>query len=156
VQDWIAEVASRFRHVRFVVDVHQLLYIVQQYESRFEIERFDFQGGAGNHRLAVNLRQLITQKQIAWYPGCGAIAPVRSGAAGSSPINRDDLESELASLLLRQSGSGRVRFDHRHDGLHHDDRAFTLALAALQLCEQPTGEDFLEITPPAFDGGFLY
>ena len=42
-------------------------------------------------RLAVRLRQLILQRQIAWYAGCGKI-----NLPGG---RRDDLETELASLV---------------------------------------------------------
>lgn len=149
VQDWIEDVGSRFPRVRFVVDPHQLVQTIQQLGSRYQIQRFDFHGGVGNHRLATNLRQLISQRQIAWYRGCGEVPAPRGG--GAPP---DDLEHELAALLLRQTAGGRVRFDHRQDGLHHDDRAFALAVAALELCEQPVSRDFLEITPPALHGGF--
>ncbi|MFV0442376.1 MAG: terminase large subunit domain-containing protein [Planctomycetaceae bacterium] len=154
VEDWIEDIGSHFPHVRFIVDAHQLVHLVQQLEGRYHITRFDFQGGVGNHRLAVTLHQLITQQQIVWYPGCGEINAKRGHRDATEPANRDDLETELASLLLRQSASGRIRFDHRQDGVHHDDRAFTLAVAALTLVETTTSDNFITLTPPSADGGF--
>jgi hypothetical protein len=152
VQDWIEDVGSRFPRVLFVVDPHQLVQTIQSLEHRFSIRRFDFHGGLGNHRLAVVLHQLVTQRRIAWYEGCGAAL----NSMGAPGLTRDDLETELASLLVRQSASGRIRFDHRRDGLHHDDRAFALAVAALELCEQPSVEDLFSVTGPTADGGFAW
>ena len=147
VEDWIEEVAAGFPQVRFVVDPYQLVQLVQQMETRFDVERFNFQGGAGNHRLATTLHQLVAERRIAWYPDCGAV-PSRD------PRERDDIETELAALIVRNSSHGRMRFDHLRDGLHHDDRAFTLALAALSLYDAPVVSPFLDITSPGPDGGF--
>jgi hypothetical protein len=149
VNDWIEDVAARFRSVRFILDPHQLVQTIQQLEGCLDLQRFEFQSGAGNHRLAAILQQLVTQRRIAWYPDCGRLPP---GPAGE----RDDLETELASLVLRQSTAGRLRFDHRRDGRHHDDRAFTLAVAALELCQRPQALDFFEITGPSAAGDFQW
>lgn len=144
VQDWIEDVASRFHHVRFVVDEYQLLGTIQLLEGRYAIQRFAFQSGLGNHKLAVQLRQRILHRQITWYPDCGRIP---------GP-HRDDLETELASLILKQSSSGRIRIDHLQDGLHHDDRSFALGVACLELTESDPVASYLHVTPPALEGGF--
>lgn len=145
VDDWIAEMARRFPRTSFVVDEHQLVGTIQRLERQHDIRRFDFGTGLGNHRLALHLRQLITQRRVAWYPDCGAIH-----TAGSP---RNDLETELASLLLRESHGGRLRIDHLRDGLHHDDRAFSLGAACLHLSEHPDGgEELFLLTPPAGQG----
>jgi len=146
VENWIRDIAARFPRVQFIVDEFQLVGTIQKLESRYPIQRFRFAGGEGNHRLAVMLRQLIVHQQVQWYPECGAVA---------GP-HRNDLETELASLILKQSSSGRLRIDHRADGLHHDDRAFTLGVACLSLLEDFSGEDFLAITPPGVEGGFAW
>lgn len=147
VADWIEEIAAGFPQVRFVVDPHQLVQLVQQMETRHDVTRFDFQGGLGNHRLATTLHQLISEQRIAWYPGCGTLP-------GRDPRERDDLETELSSLIVRRSANGRMRFDHLRDGVHHDDRSFVLALAALTLFDAPAARPFLEICLPAPDGNF--
>jgi hypothetical protein len=145
VEDWIEDVASRFPRIQFVVDEYQLLGTIQRLENRYPIERFPFSAGEGNHRLAVALRKLIVHQQVQWYPGCGAVP---------GP-HRDDLETELASLILRQSASGRLRIDHVSDGQHHDDRAFALGVACLSLQSSPA-TDFLLMSPPAAEGGFRW
>jgi hypothetical protein len=147
VEQWIEHTAARFGLVTFVVDEHQLVGTVQRLEHRHHIQRFDFAGGLGNHRLAIRLRQLIIGRQVAWYAGCGAV-PTPAGSG------RDDLETELASLLLRQSETGRVRLDHRRDGVHHDDRSFALGLASLVLSEQSPVPEFLDISLPRHPGLF--
>lgn len=144
VEDWIEDVASRFHNVRFVLDDYQLLSTIQRLEGKFDIQRFQFQGGQGNQKLAMQLRQLVLHQNVAWYPGCGSVPG----------MHRDDLETELASLILRQSSNGRFRIDHLPDGQHHDDRAFALGVACLSLTEDSPVANFMCITPPTPGGLF--
>jgi hypothetical protein len=153
VDAWIERTGLAFVGTRFVLDPHQLVPTIQRLGGRHRIERFDFAAGVGNHRLAKVLHQLILDRRVAWYPGCGEID---EDFGGHPPHGRDDLETELASLLLRQSVSGRVRFDHRRDNAHHDDRSFALAVACLVLCESPVAEGEMIVTPPSLDGGFAF
>ncbi len=149
VEDWIEDVAAAFPDVLFVIDEHQLVGTIQNIERSYAVKRFDFAAGRGNHRLAIRLRQLIVHQHVAWYPGCGDIS-------SEIETSRDDLETELASLLLKQSETGRLRIDHHRDGVHHDDRAFTLGAACLELSEHPTEPDHLFVTPPGVGGGFRW
>ena len=98
-------------------------------------------------RVAETLRNLIVHRRLAWYRGCGQLPGID---------RRDDLETELASLVLRQSTAGRCRIDHLRDGRHHDDRAFALGAACLVLTEQQTCPDWLHLTPPDTAGGFAW
>lgn len=102
VDDWMANIAQNFHRVTFILDEYQMVGTIQKYESEYDVRRFNFAGGQGNHALAIALRRVILQRQIAWYPGCGQIEEAHS---------RDDLETELASLLLKQNPSGRCRID---------------------------------------------
>lgn len=142
VEDWITRIAAGFPRVTFVVDEHQLLGTVQRLERRHRLVRFPFAGGKGNHELALLLRRLVVHRQLAWYPDCGA----RPDAPA------DTLETELASLVLKESESGRLRFDHPPSG--HDDRAFALAAAAWFATTSSTGSTTFKITPPT-RGGLL-
>jgi hypothetical protein len=141
VEHWMEAMAERFPGIRFVIDPYQLLGVIQRLEHRFPIRRFDFAGGEGNHQLAARLRQLILNQQLAWYPGCGEI----SRADGV----RDDLETELASLLLKQSAAGRIRIDHRRSTEAHDDRAFAVGAACLELGRAVTEPQYFEVSHPA-------
>jgi hypothetical protein len=145
VEEWIADVAARFGSVRFVLDEYQLLSVIQRLEGRHEIERFDFAGGRGNHALAMTLRNLIVHGQVAWYPGCGQLPDTDT---------RDDLETELGSLILRNVSGVRVRIDHRREAGCHDDRAFALGAACLAAIQEAGGPEAFAITPPNADGGF--
>jgi hypothetical protein len=80
------------------------------------------------------------------------------GNDAASPLAapRDDLETELASLLLKQSDTSRLRIDHPRDGTHHDDRAFALGAACLTLSEHTRGPDIFLITPPTANGTFRW
>lgn len=146
VEDWMLEMAQRFQPITFVVDEYQLLGVIQKLERRLNIRRFAFHSGEGNHQLAMRLRQLVIQRGVRWYPDCGRI-PTADG-------HRDDLATELASLLLRQSGSGRIRIDHRSEANSHDDRAFALGVAVVELSHMPQEVDYLQITPPSLPGAF--
>jgi hypothetical protein len=150
VDDWICEVARGFPTVRFVVDAYQLLHTIQSLQSHFDIRRFDFGAGRGNHQLAMVLHELVVSRQVAWYPGCGSLRDADS----TSTAPRDDLELELASLTVRELSHGRFRFDHRPGRHSHDDRAFTLAVACLQCLEGDPSADFLEVSLPPAEGGF--
>jgi hypothetical protein len=126
VEDWIHRTAQTFGDVRFILDEYQLLAVIQRWEAVYSIERFRFAGGQGNYRLARLLRQLILDRDVAWYPGCGQIA---------GETDRDDLATELSSLIVRERPDGAFRIDHRQD--QHDDRSFALGAACLALIEQP-------------------
>jgi len=141
VERWIENVGSNFPHVRFVLDEYQLVGVIQKYESHFEIDRFAFAGGRGNHQLAIHLRRLILNRKISWYADCGAV---------DSILLRDDLETELASLKLKVSASGRCRIDHTRDSIHHDDRAFTLGAACLHALKHSDEIQWMEVSPPGF------
>ncbi len=147
VGDWIESISAKFQRVQFILDEWQLLGVIQAFEKKVKLHRFEFAAGKGNHELALTLHRLIRQQQVAWYPQCGQ---------RTDTPNRDDLETELASLLFRQSPSGRCRIDHRQDGNFHDDRSFALGAACWQALKQPLAKEWLGITPPAFDGSFAW
>ena len=147
VHRWMEQIRRDFPEVTFVIDEYQLLGTIQSLATSCRIHRFPFAGGRGNHALAVNLRRLIIERQLAWYPGCGQL-PESS--------TRDDLETELASLLLKQSPGGHCRIDHRSAAGCHDDRCFALGAACLYAIEQQPKQDFLTLTPPSPAGGFQF
>lgn len=147
VSDWIQTISAKFQRVQFVLDEWQLLGVIQAWERKVKIQRFEFAAGKGNHELALTLHRLIRQQQVAWYPGCGH---------RGDTTHRDDLETELASLLFRQSPSGRCRIDHRQEAGFHDDRSFALGAACWLAMKQPATREWLTITPPSRDGGFAF
>lgn len=127
VEEWIEQIADSFPQVSFTLDEYQLLNTIQRLSSRYDIRRFEFRAGLGNHKLAVNLRSLIVNRQLHWYPDCGASDELTPG---------DNLESELCSVILRQNATGRCRIDHVTNGVQHDDRVFALGAACLAAMEQ--------------------
>ena len=143
VEDWMNFVAREFPQVTFVIDEYQLVGTIQRYEYMHDLRRFEFAGGRGNHALAIALRRMILQRQIRWSPGCGQI---------SDSDRRDDLETELASLLLKQRPGGLCRITHHEDGIHHDDRSFTLGAAILHALTETGGREWIEIQHPGVMG----
>lgn len=137
VSDWMHSTAAAFPNIQFILDAHQLVSVIQSLEAQYPIERFEFRAGQGNCELALTLRQLILERQVRWFPECGVIP----GEEQNRP--RDDLEHELASLIVREMPGGRFRFDHRNDGRHHDDRSFALAVACQALIGRSEHADFL-------------
>jgi hypothetical protein len=144
VEEWMREVARNFHRVTFVLDEYQLVGTIQRLQPFYEIHRFQFSAGHGNHRLAFHLRSLILNQQVAWYAGCGQL---------ETTTRRDNLETELASLLYHQKPNGQMRIDHHRDGTHHDDRAFALGAACLFLAEQPVFDARMEMNAPTAAGG---
>jgi hypothetical protein len=142
VSDWMHSMAAAFPDIRFVLDAHQLVSVIQLLEAEYPIERFEFRAGQGNCELAVTLRQLILERQVRWPAGCGVVP----GEEQARPL--DDLEHELASLIVRELPGGRFRFDHRNDGRHHDDRSFALAVACQSLIGRPEHPGFLWQSDP--------
>jgi hypothetical protein len=67
--------------------------------------------------------------------------------------SRDDLATELASLLYRQSPTGLCRIDHKAG--RHDDRSFALGAAAIYAIQSPPPDTFT-ITPPTPSGDFHF
>ena len=145
VERWLVQIARDFAPVQFILDEYQLLSIIQRYKDVYNVRRFDFGSGRGNHALALALRNLIVHRQVQWFPGCGQLPTTTA---------RDDLATELASLILRTSSGGRVRIDHRRETGHHDDRAFALGAACLEAIQSPGGPEWLEVVLPGSDGGF--
>ena len=147
VDRWIERMAQNFPDIFFLLDEYQLLSTIQKYQSQVQLERFEFMAGKGNHALAVNLRKLILHRQIAWYKNCGQLPETEV---------RDDLETELASVLLKQRSSGLCRIDHLQDRIHHDDRVFTLGAAALYAIQQAGSTDWLQVQEPGLAGQFMW
>lgn len=157
VEDWMRRMQAAFHSIAFVVDEYQLLGVIQRLESTLDVRRFEFASGRGNHALAMNLRKLIVHREVAWYPDCGRIGATVDDAAATTaraPAPRDDLETELSSLLLKQTAAGRVRIDHLKEPGRHDDRAFTLGAACLYALESMEADDWMQVTPPTVGGGF--
>lgn len=156
-REWMRDVqknfGGRFGRVTFVLDKHQLLSIGQELENEgFEIVYMEFQSGIGNWKMGLALRQFILERKIHWYPECGTIYDDRDQKVLPSKLERDDLETELASLIVKRYGSGnRWRFQHHDDGVHHDDRAYGIASGLLHIVENGGGyEEFGLVAPENF------
>ena len=136
VRNWCRNINDKFGSVYFVVDPSQIRPILEELRNDgLWIEEFDFSGGAGNWKLSKTLRQLILNKRIHWYAGCGELYD-REGKVWSPRGMRDDLCTELASLTTKPMYGGKWRLDHHKNG--HDDRTFVLGAGALFIVENST------------------
>lgn len=126
VDDWLVRQTRLFPNLSVCVDPNELKGVAQRWSSRLWVERFSFAGGRGNHEMAIALRQAILNRKVAWPKDCGRITSVDG--------RRDDLETELAGLIVKETGRGRLRFDHAVG--RHDDRAFVVAVACLKLATE--------------------
>jgi hypothetical protein len=63
----------------------------------------------------------------------------------------DDLETELVGCVCGRC-RGYERFDHRQDGVRHNDHAFVVAVAALALQSEAGAPAFWHETPPLCRG----
>ena len=121
VERWIDDVRKSFRIECFVVDRYQMDSTIQRFTGLVNLEPFEARGGKANYELASNLRALIVNTQVTWYPGCGLLVDKSQNKAHC-------LDDELKEVLIRQMGYG-FRIDHLSG--RHDDRVVALGMAAL-------------------------
>jgi hypothetical protein len=155
VETWMENIqhlfGGQYGQVHFVLDAYQLMGVTEDYlEKGYSVELFDFASGKGNWELSTTLRQLIVHKRLAWYPGCGE----PTGGAPSKVLNlapdRDDLEVELASLVVELYSNGRRwRFNHLQDEYHHDDRAFAIGAGCHYIIKNSGGFEHWDISMAA-------
>lgn len=119
VDEWIEDISQSFNRPHLICDPHQLEATIQKYDGLLTIERFAYEGGKKNYELASNLRSLIINKKIAWFPGAGELF-----------VNgeRETLTEELAALYLKPVSYG---FKIAHSSSKHDDRTVTVGMMAL-------------------------
>jgi hypothetical protein len=141
-KNWMRHIQDRFGsqngRVVFVVDEWQLKSIITELREQegFWIEPFEFAGGVGNWKMSKVLRQLILNKRIEWYPGCGQILDA-FGQPWLPRGLREDLCTELAALNAKPLHGGKWRLEHNPGG--HDDRSFALGAAAMFIVENSEG-----------------
>lgn len=124
VEAWIEEVRHGFFRPTLVLDPYQTESIAQKYEGTLEVVRFEARGGKANYELAANLRNLVVNERLFWYPGAGQV--VRDGRV-------EDLTDELCQVLLKVTSYG-FRIDHL--STKHDDRTIAMGQMAWQLIQQ--------------------
>ncbi len=125
-EEWIATAHRNFHLRALSIDKYEMESTIQKFESRMPVERFETRGGKGNYELAVHLRKLLVNRQLAWYEGCGLL---------KHPSGREDtLSAELGAVSLRLTDYG-FRIDNVRAGVH-DDRVTCLAMACLCLTER--------------------
>jgi len=161
VRDWCMNVEREFGgdygQVVFVFDQYQLLGTMQQLEDEgLWVETFEFASGVGNWKMAIVLRHFIIEQKVKWYPDCGVLRDREGNIIDDGPV-KDDLENELASLVVVNYSNGkRWRFDHIQDNYHHDDRCYSLGAGLYWLVDSYGGLDEWGVTPPDESGNFRY
>ena len=130
-ETWIRKVhedfAGKSGNVIFIVDDHQLLSIIQSLEDQgFNIERLNFTM-KNAYEMSVVLQQMVLHNRLKWYPGCGQIFDKNGNEYNTIADEKDDLVSEMASLVKKRTAHGRWKMDHE-DG-RHNDRCVTLGMA---------------------------
>ena len=111
VEEWVAQAATSFS-AKVVFDPYQAAGMMQRLEKRgIKVEEFTF-SSASVGRLASTLHLLLRDRAL---------------ALPDDP----ELLDELANVRLRETSPGVLRMDHDPD--KHDDRAITLAMAAMDL-----------------------
>jgi len=135
VEQWIRLQKGRYPNAIPVFDPHQLLYLMQKFETEgVEFRRFDFRSGKNNLLMGENLRFLFKQRKI--------VLSLFTGLIGGSTI-----VDELKQLIAQEKSYG-IRMQHSRNA--KDDRAVSLGMAALcaiQEQEKPAAEQ--KVRPPA-------
>lgn len=148
-KEWVLRVNERFGgangSVVFVVDPHQLLWLIQELQSTVTIEPFKYQSGVANTEIALLLRTSIINKKVKWYPGCGEIIKA-DGTIMNPEMGEDNLITELTKLIIKNQDTNKLRFDHLAG--EHDDRAFALGAAVRYIVTNSNlKQEMYEITP---------
>ncbi len=116
-----AEAVTAYRGARLVADPWQAAHLCQRLRARgVRVEEFSF-SSASVGRLALTLYRLL-----------------RDGAIDLP--DEPELLEELSRVRLVETAPGAYRIDHSSG--EHDDRAISLALAALHLVDRPAGVDW--------------
>ncbi len=125
VEQWIEEARKKYSFAALVIDPHQMEGTIQKYSAYVPIVKWEARAGRANFDMAQNLRAMIVNKKLVWYPGCGDI---------QTPKGKHTLVDELTELITRAMGYG-WRLDHLPGKF--DDRAVALAMACMQMVKQP-------------------
>lgn len=120
VKEWLDDVNARFHRPTLVFDPYQMEGTAQEYEYNQNVVRFEAHGGKSNYQMAANLRSLIVNRQLVWYPTAGDIL-----VKGKVETFKD----ELTRLVFVQTPYG-YRFDHAAQ--FHDDRTVAVGMAAIE------------------------
>lgn len=128
IEEWIRDVNQKFYNPLLVIDPYQMEGTIQKFEIGNVVETFEARAGKRTYQLAENLRSVIVNRQLAWYPGAGNLL------VGSKI---DTLVDEIAGLVIVPTPYG-YRFDHKAG--FHDDRAVAIGMAALHAARMdPSG-----------------
>lgn len=123
VEEWLEKIALGFPGVRVVIDPYQMEPVIQKYEHVLPIERFEPRGGRSNFELAQVLRELLANRRLAVYPGCGTIIAPNDLRV----MEKHSFVDELCELIVVPKSYG-YRLDHRPR--KHDDRVVAVGMAA--------------------------
>lgn len=123
VRAWMETQHKAFRNPAWVVDKYQLEEIIQDYEYRWNIHRFEYRGGMSNYAMAEHVRTLIVNRQLLWPEFIGAIKIVDK--AGNPQVYT--LADEFHDLVCKDMPYG-YRWDHKSG--HNDDRATAVGMGA--------------------------
>ncbi len=121
IEDWIDEIRKAFPNCNFVVDPYSLEGTIQKYQGLVEMERFEARGGKANYEMAANLRNLLVNGKMSFYPRAGELY---------LPDGRcEDIVDEISEVSIKPMAYG---YRIINDGHTHDDRTVALGMAALQ------------------------
>ncbi len=114
---WLLEHAlKRYKGAEIVLDPWQAEWLVQRLRDRgARATKFAFTAESAS-QLALTLHSLLRERAL--------VLP-----------DDEELLTELESVRLLETGSGRFRLDH--DSTRHDDQAVALALAAHTILSRP-------------------
>ena len=123
VRAWMEKQHLAFRNPAWIVDKYQLEEIIQDYEYRWQIHRFDYRGGMSNYAMAEHVRTVVINGQLLWPEFIGAIKIVDE--SGEEVVYT--LADEFHDLVTKDMPYG-YRWDHKAN--RNDDRATAVGMGA--------------------------
>lgn len=123
VRAWMERNHQAFHRPAWIIDKYQMEEVIQDYEYRWQIHRFEYRGGMANYAMAEHVRTLVINKQLLWPEWIGVIKIIDK--TGEEVLYT--LADEFHDLVTRDMPYG-YRWDHKSG--HHDDRATAVGMGA--------------------------
>ena len=123
VRSWCLDIREKFGNCAFVFDTHQMEWLVQEFEGRWPVFRFEYRGGINNMKMAEHVRTLVVNQKLLWPRDIGLVE-IENKAGRLVPY---PLDQEFHDLKTKDMTYG-YRWDH--DLNKHDDRATAVGMAA--------------------------
>jgi hypothetical protein len=137
VRQWCIDTQAAYNRPAWVFDEHQMLQIIQEFEGRWQLTRFNYRGGINNFKMAEFVRTSVINQVLLWPENAGVVELM----GDSGRVEPYSLADEFHDLITVDMPYG-YRWDHKAN--KHDDRATAVGMAAWLLAQTDPSQPFAE------------